>query len=105
IIQNEKTSFNTELSDVLQKKEITGVVKDANGEPVIGANVSIKGTTTGTITDIDGKFVLSVPEGVTLQISFIGYISKDVIVGNNKTFDIQLIEDAKKLDEIVVVGF
>ncbi len=105
IIQNEKTSFKTELSDVLQKKEITGVVKDANGEPVIGANVSIKGTTTGTITDIDGKFVLSVPEGVTLQISFIGYISKDVIVGNNKTFDIQLIEDAKKLDEIVVVGF
>ncbi len=105
IIQNEKTSFKTELSDVLQKKEITGVVKDANGEPVIGANVSIKGTTTGTITDIDGKFVLSVPEGVTLQISFIGYISKDVIVGNNKTFDIQLIEDAKKLEEIVVVGF
>lgn len=105
IIQNEKTSFKTELSDVQQKKEITGVVKDANGEPVIGANVSIKGTTTGTITDIDGQFVLSVPEGVTLQISFIGYISKDVIVGNNKTFDIQLIEDAKKLDEIVVVGF
>jgi len=102
---SEKTASIRILTDTQQTKEITGVVKDAKGEPVIGANVSVKGTTTGTITDIDGKFTLNVPNGAVLQVSFIGYLSKDVTVGNVKIINVQLAEDTQKLDEVVVVGF
>ena len=60
---------------------MTGVVLDANGESIIGANVVVKGTNNGTITDLDGKFSIELSDGETLQVSFIGYNSKDVMVG------------------------
>lgn len=86
-------------------KKITGTVFDDNEESVIGASVSIKGTTNGTITDIDGAFTLEVPENATLVISYIGYLSQEIPVNNRTEFNIILKEDAKLLDEIVVVGY
>lgn len=96
-----------EAIPLIQQKgrTINGVVKDAKGETIIGANVSVKGTTIGTITDIDGKFTLDVPEGSKLQVSYIGYLTQDITVGNNTSLNIKLLEDTQNLDEIVVVGY
>ena len=70
-----RTSFDVEsVTHSQQERELTGVVTDAKGEPIIGANVVIKGTTQGSITDLDGRFVLQVPENAVLQISYIGYV-------------------------------
>lgn len=88
-----------------QKKIITGTVVDSNGEAVIGANVVVKGTTNGTITDMDGKFSLEVPEGAMLLVSYIGYGDYETKVGNQSNLSITLKEDSKALDEVVVVGY
>lgn len=82
-----------------------GKVVDTSGLPVIGANITLKGTTTGTITDIDGLFLLDIPENSTLLISYIGYVSKEIKVGKNKELSIVLAEDTQALDEVVVVGY
>ncbi len=86
-------------------KVVTGTIVDPSGMPVIGANVMVKGTTNGTITDMDGKFSLEVEEGATLQISYIGYANQEIKVGNQKILSIALKEDAEALDELVVVGY
>ena len=86
-------------------KVVTGTIVDPSGMPVIGANVMVKGTTNGTITDMDGKFSLEVEEGATLQISYIGYANQEIKVGNQKTLSIALKEDAEALDELVVIGY
>ncbi|MDR2810258.1 MAG: TonB-dependent receptor, partial [Tannerellaceae bacterium] len=91
--------------DVQQSRRITGLVTDTNNEPVIGANVMAKGTTTGSITDIDGRFTLDVPEGAVLQISYIGYISKEVALRGESSLQIRLEEDTKAIDEVVVIGY
>lgn len=91
--------------EVSQSVSVTGLVVDANGEPVIGANVMVKGTNNGTITDIDGKFTLNNAKG-TLVVSFIGYKTQEVqINGNEKNLNIVLREDSELLDEVVVVGY
>lgn len=95
-----------EKSIVQQNKKITGVVVDTNGYPVIGANVVVKGTTNGSITDLDGKFALeNVPENAILLISYIGYKSQEITVKNQTTLNITLIEDSETLDEVIVVGY
>lgn len=86
-------------------RKITGIVKDAAGEPIIGANVVVKGTTNGVITGLDGDFQLEVPQNAVLEISYIGYVSQDVPVGNKNSLNISLKEDTQKLDEVVVVGY
>lgn len=86
-------------------KKITGVVKDHLGEPIIGANVVEKGTTNGTVTDIDGKFSLEVPDNATLQLSYIGYNPMDVKVGKEQNLQIAMKEDTQALDEVVVIGY
>lgn len=86
-----------------QNKSITGHVTDSNGEPVIGAAIMEKGTTNGTVTDIDGKYVLNVNEGATLVVSFIGYTSQELQAANG--MKIVLEEDSKELDDVVVVGY
>lgn len=86
-------------------RTISGVVKDATGETIIGANVSVKGTTTGTITDIDGKFSLNVPVGSTVKISYIGYKDFETVISNQTTLEVVLKVDSQTLDEVVVVGF
>lgn len=86
-------------------KDITGTITDPHGEPVIGANVIVKGTTTGSITDIDGKFSLRVPSNANLVISYIGYIDKEIRVGNQSIVNVTLEEDTQAVDEVVVVGY
>lgn len=88
-----------------QNRKIAGTVTDNNGEPIIGANVVVKGTTTGTVTDANGKYSLEVPPGAVLQVSFIGYLTKELVVNTSKSADIKLIEDMQSLDEVVVVGY
>ena len=75
------------------------------GEPIIGANVVVKGTTNGTITDIDGNFSLEVPDNAILVVSFIGYTDRTVEIGNSSKVMVSLSEDTQKLDEVVVVGY
>lgn len=88
-----------------QKQTITGTVTDQTGEGVIGASILEKGTTNGTITDIDGNFSLSVEAGATLVISYIGYKSQEVVATPGKTMNIKLEEDSEMLEEVVVVGY
>lgn len=88
-----------------QDNRITGTVLDELGEPVIGANVVEKGTTNGTITNIDGEFSLNVPTGAVLSITYIGYHPTDITVTANRSYTVQLKEDTQTLDEVVVVGY
>lgn len=89
----------------LQKRIITGVVKDIKGETIIGANIMIKGTATGVSTNIDGEFSIEAAVGDELVVSFIGYLTQTVKVGSQKTLNIKLLEDSKTLEEVVVVGY
>ncbi|AGA76754.1 SusC/RagA family TonB-linked outer membrane protein [Echinicola vietnamensis] len=97
---------NTPLMDVIaQAKKITGKVTDDQGEPLPGATVRVKGTTNGTVTDIDGNFSIEVEEGAVLQVSFVGFVAQEVPIGNQASLSIQLVSDATQLDEMVVVGY
>ena len=87
-----------------QTKKISGTVVDTQKEPVIGANVLIKGTATGTITDINGQFSLEAAEGDILQVSFIGYGTQEVTINQNQVFSITLADDTEMIDEIVVTA-
>ena len=82
------------------KKVITGTVVDETGQPVIGANVVEKGTTNGSITDMDGKFTLSVSQGTILEVSYIGYLTMEIPVQNREVLNIALKEDTQRLDEV-----
>lgn len=84
---------------------VRGKVTDENGEPVIGANVIEKGTTNGTVTDVDGNFSLTVAENKTLQVSYIGYREQEIAVGSKSVLNIKLTEDTENLEEVVVVGY
>lgn len=88
-----------------QDKKITGTVVDFGGEPLIGVSVLQKGTSNGTVTDFDGNFQLSVPQGETLLFSYVGYISQEVIVDNKSVLSIRLAEDTQALEEVVVIGY
>ena len=95
-----------EVMVVQQGKKVTGVVVDGTGEPVIGANVVVKGTTNGTITDFDGNYTIEgVPADGVLVISYIGYLSQEIPVGNQSAINVTLKEDSQTLDEVVVVGY
>lgn len=85
--------------------KIKGVVRDINGEPIIGANVVVKGETVGTITDVDGQFILNAPSNSVIRVTYIGFLPQDVKVQNRKDLNIVLREDAKSLEEVVVVGY
>lgn len=89
----------------VQPKKISGTVFDATGETIIGANVLIKGTTIGTITDVDGKFSLEAAEGDVLQISYIGYNTQEITLDKQSTMKITLKDDQQALDEVVVIGY
>lgn len=86
-------------------RKLRGTILDTNGTPVIGASISVKGTTTGTISDMNGVFTLDVKNGDILEISFIGYLSHTVKVGTQTDLQIVLKEDTQALDEVVVVGY
>ena len=98
-------SAETSVQAVQQStKKVTGVVSDSQG-PVIGASVVEKGTTNGVVTDFDGNFTLEVKSGATLVISYIGYTTQEIAIGNQTTFNVTLEEDNNSLDEVVVVGY
>ena len=80
-----------------QANKVTGIVKDTNGEPIIGANVTVKGQSIGTITDIDGRFVLDAPKEAVLQITYIGYVSQEVKVSGKREINVVLKEDTETL--------
>ena len=88
-----------------KKLQTKGSVRDVNGEPIIGATVMERGTSNGTITDIDGNFMLEVPEGAMLDISYVGYKNQSVQVLSGKQIAISLREDSETLDEVVVIGY
>lgn len=88
-----------------RQKKVTGMVKDENGEAVIGASVVVKGTSVGTITDIDGNFSLDAPQNAVLTISYIGFLPQYLKVGNETAYNIILRENTQALDEVVVVGY
>ena len=91
---------------VQQNRAVTGVVKDATGEPMIGVTIRVKGTGNGTVTDIDGKYTLNVSgNNAILVFSFVGYQSQEISVGGRSSIDVVLKEDSEMIDEVVVVGF
>lgn len=95
------TAFNSASA---QNKKVTGTVSDANG-PLIGVNVMVKGTSSGTITDFDGHYSLDVPAKSTLVFKYVGYNPAEKVVGGNSVIDVTLTEDTQQLDEVVVVGY
>lgn len=93
------------LCSIAQNIMVKGIVKDNFGEPVIGANVTEKGTTNGMITDLDGNFSLTVQKNATLVISYIGYVTQEIAIKGNTNLNITLKEDSKALVEVVVIGY
>ena len=106
-VPDKKIILSIEAQSPEQEKKITvsGTISDAQGEPIIGASVVEAGTTNGIVTDLDGNFKLNVSAKGSLKISFIGYQTQTIPVAGKKQFDITLKEDAKVLDEVVVVGY
>lgn len=98
-------SDRKEQSVSTRKKQVSGTVKSMDGEPVIGANVQVKGTSIGCITDLDGNFVLDVPENARLTVSYIGYLAQEISTAGKSTLEVKLKEDTEMLDEVVVVGY
>ena len=93
------------LQVIQQVHKITGTVVDKAGLPVIGANVIVKGTTNGTVTDVEGRFSLEIPENAVLLVSYIGYVEREMQVGDESALSITLQEDTQALEEVVVVGY
>jgi len=93
------------IDDIQQEKRISGIVIDSKGEPIIGANVVVKGTANGTVTDLDGAFNLTIQgQRPTLVISYIGYIPKEIQINNETNIRVSLEEDSKNLDEVIVTA-
>lgn len=101
LIQKEATSDDK----YAQARKISGIVNDDLGDPLIGVSVSVKGTTIGTITDIDGRYSIDAPENGSLIFSYIGFEKKELAVKSQSKIDIILSEDMNLLDEVVVVGY
>ncbi len=89
---------------VQQSKKVTGYVGDSQG-PLIGATVQVKGTSNGAVTDLDGRFELDAPQGATLVVSYVGYVSQEVVVGAGSNLSIILEEEGNNLNEVVVIGY
>ncbi|MDR2146025.1 MAG: TonB-dependent receptor [Tannerella sp.] len=88
-----------------QNAEVRGTVVDKSNEPLAGASISIQGTTTGTIADVDGNYTISVASGQTLMFSFIGYITQEIVYTGQSVIDVTMTPDTELLDEVVVVGY
>ncbi|MFD1615660.1 SusC/RagA family TonB-linked outer membrane protein [Gelatiniphilus marinus] len=97
-------AFVVQLS-FAQEKTVSGTITDSSGLPLPGATVLIKGTTTGTSSDFDGNYSIKANQGATLVISFIGYTTREVVVGTSNTINVQLSDDTTSLEEVVVTAF
>lgn len=97
---------DTAVQAVMQTKTVKGTVLDENGEPLIGVSIVVKGTSTGTITDFDGKFSINLPAGSKeLVVSYIGYKEQTVAVTGNAPLNLKMVPDTQALDEVVVIGY
>ena len=105
VLSRKDLAQNTIVDGIQQSKVVTGTVVDPTGMPVIGANIMVKGTTNGTITDMDGNFSLEADKDAILVVSYIGFANQEIKVGNQSKLSIALKEDAEALDELVVVGY
>ena len=109
VISLTESSLNSSLPKISEQiyiqQTVTGKVTDENGEPLPGATVLEMGTTNGTITDVDGKFSLSVNEGVVILVSFVGYKPQEVQIGSETFLNISMVPDYESLEEVVVVGY
>ncbi|MEQ6117907.1 SusC/RagA family TonB-linked outer membrane protein [Reichenbachiella sp. MALMAid0571] len=101
----EHISPDTAIEVVFSDVDISGKITDENGDGLPGASVVVKGTTTGTTTDLDGNYKISVAEQSVLTISFVGYKTQEVTIGSQSVIDVQMVVDAEQLEEIVVVGY
>jgi len=103
------TNYSDVGTDLIKTQQadvtVQGTVITASGTPLIGVTVSVRGTTRGTVTDTDGKYLLSVPEESVLVFSYIGFQAQTIPVGNRSVIDVTLLEDASSLEELVVVGY
>jgi TonB-linked SusC/RagA family outer membrane protein len=98
--------FITGTSGIFAQRTVTGTVLDAEKQPVVGANVVVKGTTIGTMTDVNGKYSINVPSASSIiTVSFIGYVPQDIIAGNSAVINVTLETEAKALSEVVVIGY
>jgi hypothetical protein len=88
-----------------QNRQLGGTVTDTSGEPLIGVSVLLKGTTNGTVTDLNGSYILLVPSGAVISFSYVGYITQELEAGNRTRLDVRLAEDTQALDEVIVVGY
>lgn len=100
-----RASAKSGAKEIRQQKTVSGRIVDEQGEPVIGANVVEKGTTNGTVTDVEGRFSLEVAPNAVLLISYVGYLEQEINTSQKKTFDITLKEDTQALEEVVVIGY
>lgn len=98
-------ALGTCISSLAQQLQVTGTVKDQAGQPVAGATILVQGSTAGTTSNADGSYVIAAPAQGTLQVSFIGYQSQQIPVGDKTRIDIVLKEDAKAIDDVIVVAF
>lgn len=107
ILRKKEATAPVQLQSGAQTKGhvVKGRITDEKGEPIIGATIMEKGSTNGTVSDLDGNFTINIPAGSTLQVSYIGFTSKDIVVGNKRSLQINLQEDNKVLNEVVVIGY
>lgn len=101
-----KDAFLPDVNEkIVSQNTVSGTITDENGEALPGATIQEKGTSNGTITDVEGKFSLSVPEDATLTVSFVGYQTQEVNINNRSVIDLQLMMDSEQLAEVVVTGY
>lgn len=99
------SDFNYEETKAVQDNIISGIIKDSSGEPIIGVNLRVKGTTVGTITDLDGNYKINAEPGSILIVTYVGYKTQEIKVPQGKTLNITLEENEELLDEVVVIGY
>ena len=100
-------SYAAHITEIQQtKSSVSGTITDNQGEPLIGVSVKEKGTSTGTTTDLDGKFVLAVSNpNAALSITYVGYVSQDIALNGRKTLTIELTDNSEELDEVIVTAY
>lgn len=100
-----KQTANTGKSSQQSRINVSGQVRDELGEPLIGVSISVRGTTEGVVTDLDGRYTLQVEPGSTLVFSYISYVSQEIVVRNQTVINVTMLEDTQAIDEVVVVGY
>ncbi|MGP1435517.1 MAG: SusC/RagA family TonB-linked outer membrane protein [Phocaeicola sp.] len=105
VIYKKSTANDESKGNSRATRQVFGTVKDMHGEPIIGASILEKGTQNGVVTDINGEFKISVQEGASLTISYLGFVTQDITIKKDENLKIMMVDDQKSLDEVVVIGY